>query len=70
MVADWHEALNAGDVDRLSDFSHPDVEVGGPHGTGRGAQLLRDWALRSGIRLLPTRVFHNEVRVVVEQEAE
>jgi hypothetical protein len=70
VVAAWHEALNAGDVDRLSDFSHPDVEVGGPHGTGRGAQLLRDWALRSGIRLLPTRVFHDEVRVVVEQEAE
>lgn len=70
MVAAWHEALNAGDVDRLSDFSHPDVEVGGPHGSGRGAQLLRDWALRSGILLLPTRVFHDEVRVVVEQEAE
>ena len=70
MVAAWHEALNAGDVDRLSDFSHPDVEVGGPHGSGRGAQLLRGWALRSGIRLLPTRVFHDEVRVVVEQEAE
>jgi len=70
VVAAWHEVLNAGDVDRLLDFSHPDVEVGGPHGTGRGAQLLRDWALRSGIRLVPTRVFHDEEMMVVEQEAE
>jgi hypothetical protein len=42
VVEAWHEALNGGEVDRLVDLSHPEVEVGGPRGTGRGAQLLRE----------------------------
>lgn len=68
-VAQWHEALNGGDVDRLVELSHPDVEVGGPRGTGCGAGLLRDWANRAGIRLVPRRVFHASETVVVEQGA-
>jgi hypothetical protein len=70
VVAAWHEALNAGEADCLAGLSHPEVEVGGPRGTGRGGRLLRRLALRAGIRLVPTRVFHRDGTVVVEQEAE
>jgi ketosteroid isomerase-like protein len=69
VVAAWHEALNAGDADRLVELSHPEIEVGGPRGTGRGASLLREWVERAGIRLDPLRVFHEAETVVVEQEA-
>ncbi len=51
-------------------MSHPDIEIGGPRGTGRGAQLLREWAGRAGIRLDLRRVFHRADAVVVEQQAE
>jgi ketosteroid isomerase-like protein len=70
VVVAWHEALNGGDVERLVALSHPDVEVGGPRGTGQGAQLLREWVARAGIHLEPRRVFHQGDTVVVEQEAE
>jgi ketosteroid isomerase-like protein len=70
VVAAWHEALNAGEAQRLAELSHQKVEAGGPRGTGRGARLLRDWSLGAGIRLVPTRVFHRDGTVVVEQEAE
>ncbi len=70
VVEAWHEALNAGDVDRLVALSHPDVEVGGPRGTGRGAQLLREWVDRANIRLDPRRIFHQADTIIVEQEAE
>jgi hypothetical protein len=51
-------------------LSHPDVEVGGPHGTGRGTKLLQEWADRANIRLTPIRVVHRDDTVVVQQEAE
>ena len=68
-VLAWHAALNAGDVDRLVSLSSDDVEVGGPRGTGSGAQLLRDWVARASIRLWPERVFHRADTVVVQQLA-
>ena len=43
-VRAWHQALNAGDVDRLVALSSEDVEVGGPRGATRGAQALREWS--------------------------
>jgi hypothetical protein len=70
VVAAWHEALNAGDAERLVALSHPDVEVGGPRGTGRGTGLLREWVARANIRLKPRRVFQREETVVVEEAAE
>ena len=70
VVTAWHESLNAGDVERLLELSHPDVEVGGPRGTGHGAQLLREWVDRANIYLEPGRMFHEADTVVVEQEAE
>ena len=69
-VLAWHEAVNRGDVERLLALSSDDVEVGGPRGRGRGAQLLRDWFGRAGIRLTPRRIFCRRQTVVVEQEAE
>ncbi|MCA1717922.1 MAG: nuclear transport factor 2 family protein [Actinobacteria bacterium] len=70
IVDAWHEALNGGEVDRLVALSHPEVEVGGPRGTGRGTQLLREWVDRANIRLEPRRIFHHADTVVVEQWAQ
>jgi ketosteroid isomerase-like protein len=69
IVVAWHDALNAGDVDRLVALSSEHVEVGGPRGFGQGAQLLRDWAGRAGIRLDVRRVFQGGDDVVVEEDA-
>jgi len=69
VIAEWHDALNGGDMDRLMQLSAPDVEVGGPRGAGRGLELLRDWASRAGIHLALRRVFHAGEAVVAEQEA-
>jgi ketosteroid isomerase-like protein len=70
IVKDWHEALNSGDPDRLVELSHPDVEVGGPRGSGHGTRLLREWVDLANIRLEPRRFFHRAETVVVEEEAE
>jgi ketosteroid isomerase-like protein len=70
VVRDWHGSLNGGDVDRLVELSHPDVEVGGPRGSGHGARLLQEWVERANIRLEPGRVFYRADTVVVEEGAE
>lgn len=70
VVEAWHDALNGGEVARLVELSHPEVEVGGPRGTGRGVQLLREWVDRANIRLELRHVFHHADTVVVEQWAE
>ena len=69
VVWEWHEALNAGDVDRLMALSSPGVEVGGPRGTGHGAELLGEWVARSGISIEPRKVFHRAGTVVAGGEA-
>jgi len=70
IVEVWHEALNSGDIERLVMLSHPDVLVGGPHGTRRGTKPLQEWADRANIRLELLRVFHWGDKVVVQQGAE
>lgn len=70
VVRAWHQALNANDLDRLVALSSDDVEVGGPRGASRGAQVLREWVGRAGVRLAPRRTFHRDQTVVVEQHAE
>jgi ketosteroid isomerase-like protein len=70
VVEAWHEALNGGEIDRLVELSHPEVEVGGPRGTGRGAQLLREWVDRANVSLEPQRIFHHADTVIVEQWAQ
>jgi ketosteroid isomerase-like protein len=69
-VLAWHDFLNAGDMDGVLSLSSDDVEVGGPRGSGRGADLLRDWFVRAGVRLDPTRTFAEDHTVVVEQSAQ
>jgi hypothetical protein len=68
-VLAWHAALNAGDVERLVRLSTADVEVGGPRGTGRGLELLREWVARANIQLEPLRWQALGERLVVEQSA-
>jgi hypothetical protein len=68
-VLAWHEALNAGDAERVASLSHPDVEVGGPRGAARGRQVLRDWVARANVRLEPLRLFRRDQTVVVEEAA-
>jgi hypothetical protein len=70
LIAAWHDALNAGDVDRLLSLSSDDVEIVGPRGTGRGSQLLREWVARSGIRLEMRRLFARDSTVIAEELAE
>jgi hypothetical protein len=70
VLDEWHAALNASDVDRLASLSTSDIEVGGPRGSGRGADLLRDWVARAGITLEPRRVYARDGTLVVEQRAQ
>lgn len=69
VVKAWHDAVNAGDTDRLAALVHEDIEVGGPRGSGYGIALPRDWVERAGIRLEPERFFQRGDEVVVEQRA-
>jgi ketosteroid isomerase-like protein len=70
VVQEWHEALNAGDTERLVALSLPDVELSGPRGAVRGAEVLRGWVDRANISLDPLRFFHRGEKVVVEETAE
>ena len=47
VVEAWHDALAAGDAERVVALSHPDVEVVGPRGRSSGARLIRDWVDRA-----------------------
>jgi limonene-1,2-epoxide hydrolase len=67
VVEAWHQALNTDDIDRLVALSHPNVEIGGPRGAGRGARLLREWIDRAHVKLEPRRLFRRGGTVVVQQ---
>jgi hypothetical protein len=69
-VQQWHSALNAGQVDQMMTFVHPQVEIGGPRGVTSGAEIVREWFGRANVRLLPQRWFAREGRVVVEELGE
>lgn len=68
-VLAWHVTLNAGDAERLAALSHPEVEIGGPRGSARGRQVLKDWVGRANVRLEPLRAFQSGGTVVVEEAA-
>ena len=68
-VLAWHAALNAADVERLVALSAPDIEVGGPRGSGTGVAVLRQWVARARIRLEPLRWQASDGVVLVEQTA-
>ena len=65
----WHGALNAGDAERVASLAHPEVEIGGPRGSARGRQVLKDWVGRANIRLEPLRWFKRGGTTVVVEEA-
>jgi ketosteroid isomerase-like protein len=69
LVAAFHGAVNAADATRLLTLVTPDVEVGGPRGSGSGAAMVADWLARAGISLTPKRVFARDATLVVEQDA-
>ena len=52
-LQDWHDAVNAGDVDAAVAGCTEDVAIAGPRGVGHGHDLVRGWLTRSGIRLEP-----------------
>jgi hypothetical protein len=69
VVRIWHDALNEGNIERLMERVAPDVEVAGPRGSARGADQVRDWMVRAGIRMVPTDWFARGDQVVVQEEA-
>lgn len=70
IVSQWHTALNTGQVEQLVALVQPDVEVGGPRGTTRGAQVVGEWFGRANVRLQPLRFFNRGQIVVVEEQGE
>lgn len=67
VVKSWLDAVNCCDVDRLIDLSDPDIEVGGPQGSGQGHQLLREWLERAGLTLRTVGAFVRDDVVVLAQ---
>ncbi len=70
VVQQWHAALNTAQVDEMMTYVHPQVEIGGPRGTTRGAQVVREWFGRANLRLLPQRWFGLGDQIVVEEMGE
>ncbi|MEJ7689260.1 MAG: nuclear transport factor 2 family protein [Nocardioidaceae bacterium] len=60
ILRQWHDAVNAGEIDQAVALCSDDVAVQGPRGVGHGRDLVRAWLTRSGIRLHP----HDELREV------
>ena len=53
VLRQWHDAVNAGDIDGAVACCDENVAVQGPRGVGHGHDLMRSWLPRSGIRLEP-----------------
>jgi hypothetical protein len=70
VVAEWLDAADRRDGPRLELLSAADVEVAGPRGSVRGAQVLSQWVSRAGFSSQPLRWFcGSDGTVVVEQDA-
>ena len=68
-VLAWHEALNAGDAERVTSLSHHEVEIGGPT-AGLGPRPAGSEGLgRPNVRLEPLRSSQRGETVVVEEAA-
>lgn len=68
VVRRWHDALNAGNVERLLGSVTPDVEIAGPRGSAKGAEQVEKWVGRAGIKMVPTQWFASGDQVVVQEE--
>ena len=69
LLAAWHDAVNAGDIEAAVALCSDDVAVQGPRGVGHGHDLVRGWPTRSGIRLEPQEVVGSDGRFVVREVA-
>lgn len=69
VVRAWQAAVTAGDLDAALSLSAPDVLVGGPRGSGRGHQLVRDWVARTGIALEEVALYPANGCIIAEQRA-
>jgi ketosteroid isomerase-like protein len=69
IVREWHDAVNAGDIDHVVALVTDDVEVGGPRGSDRGVALMVDWLRRANIQLVPTSWRASGETVVAGQDA-
>jgi hypothetical protein len=69
LVAAWHEAVNARDIERLLALSAPTVELIGPRGAAHGHDALRAWLDRAGLALRPQRTFARGAVIVVAARA-
>jgi limonene-1,2-epoxide hydrolase len=68
VVQTWHDALNQRDVERVLSRVTPDVDIAGPRGSARGAEQVRVWVDRAGIRMVPTEWYAGGDQVVVQEE--
>jgi hypothetical protein len=70
VLASWHDAVNAGDIEAAVACCSDDVAVQGPRGVGHGHDLVRGWLERSGIRLEPQEeLVERDGRFVVREVA-
>ena len=70
VLSQWHDAVNAGQIDLAVALCSDDVAVQGPRGVGHGRDLVRVWLTRSGIRLDPQEEFREvDGRLVVAERA-
>lgn len=70
LIDAFHAAVAAQDPDRLVALAAPDIEVGGPRGSVRGATHLQEWLARTGIRLEPGEIHVRGSVVVVAERAQ
>ncbi|SHG96778.1 nuclear transport factor 2 family protein [Streptoalloteichus hindustanus] len=68
IVLDFHDAVNAGEPERLRPLLHDDVEVGGTYGGVRGIAMVEQWFGHAALVLVPRRVFRRGEFVVAEQD--
>jgi ketosteroid isomerase-like protein len=69
IVRAWHDAINAGNTDRLAGIVTADVDIGGPRGSASGRDALIDWVERTGIKMEPTDWYQRDETVIVCQRA-
>lgn len=70
VVGEWHDAVNAEEIEQVLRLCAPDVAVAGPRGTARGHDVMRAWLQRSGIQLEPQEpMVERDGRVVVRELA-
>ena len=70
IVEQWHAALNRGDVTQMMALVQPDVEIGGPRGVVRGAEILREWFGRAHVQMHPLAWYQRDHNIVVAERGE